>query len=105
MSIPVQTKSNVLHLIEQRSQEIHAMGVRRLGVFGSFGRHEQNDESDVDLLVEFETGRKNYTAFIRLADLLEETLGRPVDLLTLESLSPYIGPKILSEVEYVPLAQ
>ena len=104
MPASVQTKSNVLHLIEQRSQDIHAMGVRRLGLFGSFGRHEQNNESDVDLLIEFEAGRKNYAAFMRLANLLEETLGRPVDLLTLESLSPHIGPKILSEVEYVALA-
>jgi predicted nucleotidyltransferase len=105
MSGSVQTKNTVLHLIEQRSQEIHAIGVRRLGLFGSFNRHEQNNESDVDLLVEFEAGRKNYAAFMRLANLLEETLGRPVDLLTLESLSPHIGPKILSEVEYVALAQ
>ncbi len=75
MTISVQTKSNVLHLIEQRSQEIQDIGVRRLGLFGSFNRHEQNNESDVDMLVEFEAGRKNYAAFMRLADLLEEIAG------------------------------
>lgn len=37
---------------------------------------------------------------MELAFLLEDILGRKVDLLTPESLSPHIGPKILAEVEY-----
>lgn len=41
---------------------------------------------------------------MELSFLLEEVLGATVELITLESLSPYLGPSILNEVEYVPLA-
>ena len=79
---------------------MNELGVQRLGLFGSFVRGEQNDDSDVDLLIEFRPGRKSFDSFMELSFLLEEILGRKVDLLTPESLSPYIGPKILAEVEY-----
>ena len=78
--------------------------MRRLGLFGSFVRGCQTGDSDVDLLVEFEPGRKTYDNFIGLAELLENLLRRPVDLLTTDSLSPYIGPRILDETEYAPVA-
>lgn len=57
----------------------------------------------MDLLVEFQTGWKTYDNFLDLAELLEEILGRPVELLTRESLSPYIGLRILQEAEDVAL--
>lgn len=41
---------------------------------------------------------------MRLGDLLEELTGRKIELVTLQSLSKYIGPYILKEVEYVPIA-
>jgi uncharacterized protein len=51
-------------------------------------RRQQTPESDIDLLVDFEKGQKTYDNFIELSFLLEELLGRPVELLTQESLSP-----------------
>ena len=78
-------------------------GVSRLGLFGSFVRNEQDEKSDVDFLVEFENGKKTYKNFIRLAYFLEELVGRRIELLTPESLSPYMRPHILREVEYVQL--
>ena len=56
--------------------------------------------SKQDVLVEFDPAQKTYDNFIALAELLEVHLRRPVDLLTTESLSPYIGPRILDEAEY-----
>jgi hypothetical protein len=53
--------------------------------------------------VEFESGRKTFDNFIQVAWFLEELFGRRVELVTPEALSPYIGPHILREVEYVPL--
>ena len=75
--------------------------MRRLGLFGSFVREEPRSESDVDVLVEFEPGRKTFDAFMQLAFFLETLFGRRVELVTSESLSPYIGPHILREMEYV----
>jgi hypothetical protein len=74
-----------------------------LGLFGSFRRDQQHGDSDVDLLVEFEPGAKTFDRYMDLAQLLEDLLGRRVELVTPEALSPYIGPHILQEVEYVSL--
>jgi len=103
MGGPVQTKERVLSLIVQHQDRIKALGVKRLGLFGSFVRGEQDVASDIDLLVEFEQGRKTFDSFIQLSFFLEDLLGRQVELITAESLSPHIGPRILDEVEYVLL--
>ena len=96
-----QTKEHVISLIQGNQSRIRSFGVRRLGLFGSFVRGRQDGESDVDVLVEFEPGKKTFDAFIYLAFFLEELFERRVELVTPESLSPYIGPRILDEVEYV----
>lgn len=99
----VETKDNLVALMQTHQSEIRAYGVRRLGLFGSFARGQQNEASDVDLLVEFDPHRKTFDAFMDLSFFLEDLLQRRVELVTPESLSPYIGPHILREVEYVPL--
>ena len=102
-TMAVETKREALALISQHSEAIRAYGVKRCGIFGSVARDETRDASDVDILVEFEPNKKTFRNFMGLADYLEELLGRPVDLVTAESLSPYIGPYILQEVLYAPL--
>ncbi|MEW6573659.1 MAG: nucleotidyltransferase family protein [Bacillota bacterium] len=97
----VQTKEHVLSLIQERQSQIRNLGVRRIGLFGSFVRGQQDSNSDIDILVEFEPGRKTFDNFLQMALLLEELFGRPVELVTPEALSPYLGPHILHEVEYV----
>ena len=101
METTVHTKSDLLERLREQQVEINRLGVARLGVFGSFARDEPTAESDVDLLIEFAPGQKTFRNFSALADLLEDSLQRRVELVTPESLSPYIGPYILREVEYV----
>ncbi len=96
----VQNKEQLFSLLNQHRQQLKRLGVKRFGLFGSFVRGQQQQQSDVDLLVEFEPGQKSFDNFMRLAFFLEELLGRKVDLVTPESLSPHIGPHILREVEY-----
>jgi predicted nucleotidyltransferase len=94
----------VITRIEPIRQQLRAHGVRRLALFGSFARDAQRNDSDVDLLVDFLPGRKSFDAYTAVCELLEEVLQRRVELLTPESLSPYIGPRILREAEDVLLA-
>lgn len=96
----VQNKDQIFQRITDNQDAIGRLGVQRFGLFGSFVNGEQNADSDVDLLIEFRPGSKSFDSFMDLAFLLEDILGRKVDLLTPESLSPHIGPKILAEVEY-----
>jgi predicted nucleotidyltransferase len=94
----------VLTIIRRHQQEIRDLGVRRCGFFGSFVREQNTEQSDIDLLIEFEPGQRTFDNFMQLAFLLEELLGRDVDLVTAESPSPYIGPHILKEVEYASIS-
>jgi len=82
---------------------IKSFGVSKLGVFGSFITGNLKNESDVDLLVEFYPEHKSYDNYINLSYYLEGLLGRKVELVTPQSLSKYIGPKILSQTEYVAI--
>ena len=96
----VQDKQQIFKRLREHRVELKRFGVKRFGLFGSFRREEQTSGSDVDLLVEFESGQKSFDNFMNLAFFLEDLLERKVDLVTPESLSPHIGPKILREVEY-----
>ena len=100
----VETKSQLLQRLHDHEGQLRGLGVKRLAVFGSFVREEQAPDSDVDMLIEFQQGMKSFDNFISIAFLLEDILQRRVELLTTEALSPYIGPRILSEVEDVLLA-
>ncbi len=91
------TRQQVAESIERIRERVLALGVRRLALFGSVVRNEGRATSDVDLLVEFGPGEKSYQRFLDLADLLEQALATPVDLVTTEGLSPHIGPHILAE--------
>lgn len=103
MKRPVRTKAKVFHLVQKNKDVLKSLGVKRLGVFGSFARNKPSVRSDVDLLVEFEPEKKSFDNFLQLAIFLENLLGRRVELVTPESLSPYLGPRIIQEVEYVPI--
>ena len=98
---PVQTKADVIERLQQQQAALRALGVARLGLFGSFVRDEARPDSDVDLLVDFEKGRKTFRGFFEVLDFLESLLGRDVELLTRQGLSKYIGPHILNTTEYV----
>jgi predicted nucleotidyltransferase len=101
---PVQTKDDIAVRLAPCQEKIRQLGVISISVFGSFVRNEANSDSDVDLLVQFAPGTKTFDNFMALAFLLEDALGRTVELVTTESLSPYIGKYILDEAENVPFA-
>jgi uncharacterized protein len=99
----VSTKADVLQVLGAERLRLRELGVADLRIFGSFARDEAGPESDLDVLVSFESGRKSYDTFLDLSELLEEVTGRPVELLIHEALSPHLGPLILRESIDVPL--
>ncbi len=103
MNEPVQSKQEIFQRLRESQSLLKDFGAKRVGLFGSFARGTQSPTSDVDILIEFEEGQKSFDHFINLALILEDLLQRKVELVTPASLSPHIGPHILSEVDYVPL--
>ena len=100
---PAATRIKIIQRLSSDTRAIRDLRVRRLSLFGSFARDEAALASDVDLLVEFEAGRKSFDRLLDLGDLLEARLGQRVELVTTEALSPYLGPHIQTEAQDVPL--
>jgi len=93
-------RNHFLAMLKAHLPEVQGFGVSRIGLFGSCLRGEARPDSDVDVLVEFRPGAATLANLVGLGDFLEGLFGRPVDVVTPEALSPYIGPHILSEVRY-----
>lgn len=73
--------------------------IRRLSFFGSVLREHFNPSSDVDVLVEFETGHVPGLSFFAMQEELSSILGRRVDLNTPQFLSPYFRDDVVAEAE------
>jgi predicted nucleotidyltransferase len=89
-------KISIDHLKSVIQATLEKYGVRKAALFGSIVREEATEESDIDLLVEFEEGR----SLLDLAGLkleLEGLLNRKVDVVTYRSLHPLLRDIILSE--------
>ena len=90
----------ILKIIEESKDKIKKFGVRRIGLFGSYIRSEQKKESDIDVLVEFEKGKKTFDNYMELKFFLEDLFNCKVDLVILESIKPDLKPHILKSVKY-----
>jgi len=101
MKSPVLNCEQAAQRLSECEPEVRALGVARLALFGSVLRGQTHPGSDVDLLVQFVPGAKTYARFFALSELLEAHLGRRVELVTTEALSPVVGPKILAEAQDV----
>jgi predicted nucleotidyltransferase len=73
--------------------------VDKIGYFGSFARNEQNDSSDIDIIVSF--NKPLGWAFFDLQFLLETELNRKVDLVSMTALKAQLKEIILKEVKFI----
>jgi predicted nucleotidyltransferase len=74
--------------------------ISKIGIFGSMARGEANDQSDIDLLIEF-SKRKSLLTVIALERQLSAMLGRKIDLLTEAAISPYLRDRIKQETQII----
>ena len=99
------TREQAINLLRENLETIKGFGVRRIGLFGSVVRNEISENSDIDIVVEFEKGRGGIEEFADLCDYLENLFGREIDILTpygIESIRiPYIKREIKNELIYV----
>ena len=75
-------------------------GAKKIEIFGSYARGEQEETSDLDVIVEFEK-RKSLLEIVGIEQELEDALGIKVDLLTRASISPYLIERIEKESKVV----
>ncbi len=94
-----------LESIEEKIKDIkpeleEKFGVKKIGIFGSYAKGLEDEQSDVDILVEIERPM-GLIKFIKIEQYLSKILNRTVDLLTFESLKSYMKDDVLKEIKYV----
>ncbi len=94
-------RKSILNSLRSRKTEILDFGITQIGLFGSYIRGEESKKSDIDILVVFDPDKESFDNFMAAYDYFESIFkGKKVEMITKNSLSPYIGPAILKEVEY-----
>jgi uncharacterized protein len=93
-------RTQVIRLLTENLSALHERGAKSLAVFGSFARDEAQDDSDVDILVEFDTP-PTFDGYMNLEFYLEELLGRKVDLVPKRTLKPRIRSAVEREAIHV----
>ena len=90
---------DVLHTLQALRQELaERYSVRSIGLFGSFAKGSAGPESDIDILVDLTD--PTFDHYMDLKFMLEDALGRPVDLVLADALKPRLKPIITREVVY-----
>ena len=90
----------ILTVLRSRSEEIHRrFAVQRIGIFGSIVRGEGTQASDVDVLVDMSA--PTFDRYMDLKFYLEELLGKPVDLVLMDTVKPRLLPHIARDTMYV----
>ncbi len=98
-------KVEILRIIRENKDKIRDFGVIRIGIFGSVVRNEMTEDSDIDVVVEFERGKATFKNVSGLVDFLENIFGRKVDILTPDGIESirikHVRDEIQRSVEYV----
>ena len=96
------TKIEILNYLTTHKAELkEKFGVIRIGLFGSFARGEQNEDSDIDLAIEVEKDKKSLKNFFGLKRELEAQLGKKIDLGIESALKPLAKEQIQKNIIYV----
>lgn len=94
-------KHQVIKRIRQQETDLRRLGIQSLALFGSWVRDEQQANSDIDLLYRFEEGEATLDHFLAVQALLEDALGRPVDLVSAKYISAHLARRLGDEVEMI----
>ena len=96
------SKNEILNTISTHKPQLTSFGVNKIGLFGSYARDEQQQYSDIDILVDIEPEKETFDNFMDIYNYLEDLFAEEkVEIFTTNGLSPYIGRHILKEVSYV----
>ena len=97
----MKTLEEIKQLLSQSKPQLQeCYRVTQVGVFGSYARGEQTENSDVDVLIDY-IQAPTLVHLVELRDFLQGLLNMKVDVVTKNGLKPRIRERVLSEVVYV----
>ena len=96
------TSREIMNVLHSEKERLSSLGVKSIGLFGSYLRGEADENSDIDILIDL-SDDSNMTLFslIELEQSLSFKFDKKVDLVIRRDLKRAIGERILSEVVYV----
>jgi uncharacterized protein len=95
------TKENIIEILRSITEEaLLKYKAQICGIFGSFARGDENEASDIDILVDF-TEKADLFDFIGLAIFLEEKLHRPVDVVPRDTIKSELRNAVLRDAIYI----
>lgn len=95
-------KEDILNRLKNNKYQIEKLGISQIGLFGSYVQDNQNEDSDIDILIDFYEKDETFDNFMNICEVLENLFkDKKVDVITKNGLSEFIKPYILKEVEYV----
>ena len=95
------SKNIILSAMRTHKPQLASFGIKKIGLFGSYVRDEQQPQSDIDILVDFEPEKETFDNFMNMYNYIEEMFSNEkIEIVTFGGLSPYIGKHILKEVNY-----
>lgn len=97
----IQTKQELINAIHSNEKKILSFGVKRLGLFGSFVREEQDEKSDIDFLVVFNKGKKSFDNLFDLHETLTNLTQRKIEVVTDKGIGRRFKKHILNETEFI----
>lgn len=96
------TKNEIQKRLKRNKKYIKSkFHVRKIGLFGSFAAEKNTAISDIDILVDFQKGHKDFFNYMRLKHYLQEILERKVDLVMGSAVKPQLRKTIFTQVQYV----
>ena len=82
-------RERVISKLREHETELRAAGIVALSLFGSVARGDENEESDVDLMADFDRAKKlSLLGAVGLENKLSDIIGLKADLLQREMLKP-----------------
>lgn len=93
------TAETILDFLHSHREELRAMGVVKIGLFGSYARGEQRPDSDMDFLITMSS--PSFKNFMHVWNFLEDNFEHKIDIGEEKYLREEIRPEVMRDVIYV----
>ncbi len=95
------SQTEILQILKKKKPELKKKySLSELGLFGSYARGDHNEQSDIDILVDFSTRIDGFD-YIRLAHDLEDTFHHKIDLVSRKGIKPGYLPYVEKNLIHV----
>lgn len=94
-------RDHIMHFLKTHKEEMRKLyGIEQIGLFGSYAHQTEGEDSDIDIVVEFDPQKKNLRNFMGCKRYLEDNLGKPVDLGIESALKPIVRDSVKDDIIY-----